>query len=1049
MVYGKSQSTRLCKCVNGKSRFIGVMNMNRKDFTSIKLFVVVAMISLVPTASAAGSGGNAGGIYTSRPSAKTQQNINCIGATGIKARIYKGLVVKVEGLIANSPADGKFKIGQIITGVNGQSFEDKNLYVVLGNALTAAEATDGKMIFDIKDSKDAPSKKVTVQIPVLGAYSKTWPLNCKKSRQIIKQAAEYYATDKEFKKSYFNSRGIGGALGCLFLMSTGDDDYLPTVKEYFSNFPKDVTRIGNHTWNNGYNGIACGEYYLRTGDKSVLPILQFYCDDAKKRQKFGRGWVHWGNGISAGYVASGLMNPAGSQILTTMLLAKECGLDVDQETLLGALRYWYRFVGHGTVPYGDHRPEGGLGSNGKDGMAAAVMQIASGAQGNVDIYDKAKKYLSMSTITSYPVMVTGHGDDGRGDGIWRGIASAYMLDYDARQYHESMQRLQWWYDLSRRPSGALGMATIVRFDDVGSGAAVALSYTAPLKKLRITGAPRSKYAKSFTLPEILWGTKADLAFLSIENNPKYSKYGKPEPVHVPFRKFGGAYHNPSHDLNTVPRKEILKNVYHARYMIRAQAAKALRATGAFDELEKLLTDSDPRVRRAALDGMMDYKYWFGAGRNPIKADQFSPKMVAAIKAMLTDPKEALWVVDGALSALRFAPAEDIAACRSLILPWTTHSDWWLRESAFMALSGLEKDEAMYRKTVPTLLKMMAAEYHTMPRGRMLSSISRALRRHKTNSAIGKTILAGMVKAAKDSKVISGDRAGEGAENVYKVAIECARHPESAVEIARIVQKRSDEIGTDKVAGIGKELLKHLDKVSPKDRQALTDIIYSYRQKMIKEMKAGTLNPSLVDVIIEFTKLKDPNVGWRKIGTPPSEDRLWRYTSIEPVGKDILHRSVGRRHRRITLPEKLKNWTSADFDDSKWNKGKAPIGVGVFKTNNPRSVLKNNSKWGQGEFILMRTTFELDSLDYDKYRLRILANKGFTVYLNGRRINHYGWWEKKPFYKPFEISRGNNRAFRKGTNVLAVYAGAGYDQEKFEPIGQIDLFIEALNTSEFK
>ena len=39
---------------------------------------------------------------------------------------------------------------------------------------------------------------------------------------------------------------------------------------------------------------------------------------------------------------------------------KECGVNVDQKTLLGALRYWYRFTGHGTVPYGDHRPEGGL-----------------------------------------------------------------------------------------------------------------------------------------------------------------------------------------------------------------------------------------------------------------------------------------------------------------------------------------------------------------------------------------------------------------------------------------------------------------------------------------------------------------------------------------------------------------------------------------------------------------------------------------------------------------------------------------------------------------
>ena len=217
--------------------------------------------------------------------------------------------------------------------------------------------------------------------------------------------------------------------------------------------------------------------------------------------------------------------------------------------------------------------------------------------------------------------------------------------------------------------------------------------------------------------------------------------------------------------------------------------------------------------------------------------------------------------------------------------------------------------------------------------------------------------------------------------------------------------------------------------------------------MVKKMKAGKLNSNLIDTMIEFSKLKDPNIGWHKIGSPPSEDRIWRYTAIEPVGKDIMHRSQARRHRQITLPEELKNWFKPDFDDSKWNKGKAPIGIGVFKQG--RTILENKSQWGDGEFILMRTTFEMDSIDYDKYRVRSLACKGFTVYLNGRSIYGYGWWENKPYYRQHEIRKNNNKAFRKGTNVLAIYAGAGYDQENFEPIGQIDLYIEGLNTSEFK
>lgn len=866
-------------------------------------------------------------------------------------------------------------------------------------------------------------------------------MSCKKSEKIIKDAAEFYANDKEFKKKYLDSRGIGGALACLYLMSTGEDKYLPVVKEYFDNFPDDPSKIGDHTWNNGYNGIACAEYYLRTGDKSVLPIIQYYCDNAKARQKFGRGWIHWGKGVNPRYVAGGLMNPAGCQILTTLLLGKECGVDVDDGTLNRSLRYWYRFAGHGTVPYGDHLGEGGLGSNGKDGMAAAAMQVAMGARSDTEIYKKARNFLSMAMVTSYPKMVTGHGDNGRGDGIWRGTSAAYMLNFDADQYHEQKDKLKWWYDLSRRPSGAVGMAAVKGFDDVGSGAAVALSYTAPLKNLRINGALHSKYAKPFTLPEKLWGNEADLAFLSVKHNPKYYNYGEKEPVHIPFYKFGGAYHR-AKKLNSIPEKEMIKNVYHRRYVIRAQAAKALCKTGAFDELEKLLNDDDPRVRRAALDGMMDYRYWFLLGKNPIKPEQFSSKMVASIRKMLSDEDESVWVVHGALAALKHAPAKDIASCHTLIRPWTTHDDWWLREAAFVALSGLEKDQRLYRMALPVMLEMFKDEYHTMPRQRMQNHLTKSLQRHKS---VRKMILAGMLKAAKESVVLDGQRGGEGAFNVYKAALECAKHPESAIRIGKIVLNRSSRLSSEQMSDVGEQLLNTLDKLNPKEQKMLTGIIYDYRSRLIKELKSNDLNSKLMDRLIKFSKLKNPDIGWESIGTPSFDERVWRYTTVEPKGKDVLAKTKFKRHRQITLPDELENWYKPEFDDSDWKKGKAPIGVGEFKRGN--TVIKNKSKWSDGEFILMRTTFELDSVDYDKYRLRVLANKGFTVYLNGKRVQNYIWWEKKPYYKKFDLNKNVKKIFRKGTNVLAVYAGAGYDSATFEKIGQIDIYIEGFDTSE--
>ncbi|HPD17020.1 MAG TPA: DUF6288 domain-containing protein [Planctomycetota bacterium] len=1003
-------------------------------------------------------------IYSSRPNPSREVPFGYVGVTGVMARIYPGVIVKVESTVPGSPADGKFKKGEVITGINGVALKGLNPFVALGDALTRAEATDGRMIFDVASADGKSQRKETVRIPVLGPYSKTWPLACAKSKKIVEQAAEFYADRSKFGARY-DERGIPAALACLFLLSTGDDKYLPAVQAYFAGFPKDVARIGDHTWNNGYNGIACGEYYLRTGDKAVLPILQYYCDDAKRRQKWGCGWVHWGMGVSPGYVAGGLMNPAGAQLLTTLLLGKECGVNVDDETLLGALRFFWRFAGRGTVPYGDHRGEGGLGSNGKDGMIAAAMQIAAGSQGDVAIYEEARQYLAMSMLTSYPVLVMGHGDDGRGDGIWRSIVTSYMLRDRPAQYREAMDRLTWWHDLSREPGGSIGIATLAWENGVigSSGPGIGLSYTAPLRTLRITGAPRTKHSKDYTLPAHLWGTKADRAFLSIDHNPKYYNYGPDEPTHIPFWALGSAYHRPQTDLEKVPREVMLKNAYHRNYMIRTQAAKALRAVGALGELEKLLRDPDPRVRRAGLDGLTDYNYWFVYGRNPISAEQFSPAMLEAIRKMLSDHQESWWVVDGALLALKFAPAKEIEALKPLILPWTKHSDWWLRESSFMALSGLEKDDALYLETVPTLLKVLADEYHTQPRARMLSHLEGVLKAKKETSPAGKRIVAGLRDAVQTSEIKPGIRSPEGAYNVAQAANVCLQNdPTLAVTLARMFQQRFDLLATGDLIRFvaapnsnpeGKPygLYTVLDKLPAQLREELTDVLFNvYRPELIRRMVAedASKDQPLVDTIIDLAKLRKPIAGWRPVGTPRPEERVWRFTSFDPQAeKDKMHPREKKRFRNIQLPKELEGWFKADYDDSRWPKGRAPIGVGVFKRG--QTSFKNNSDWGSGEFLVMRTTFELDAVDCDSYRLSILARQGFDVYLNGHKIETYIWWKDQPHYRPIVLDAGQIRHLKKGTNVLAAYANVEYEGKTHEPVGQMDLFIEGLKMSDLK
>lgn len=1028
-------------------------------------------------------------IYGMRPNPNQELPFGPIGVTGIEARIYKGVIVTVEDTQPNTPAHGKFNRGDIIVSVNGVLLKGKNPFVALGTALTEAEATDGVLTFDIKPGKQGTVKKVTIKIPVLGAYSKTFPLNCAKSNKIIKEAAAFYSAKDRLKRhSFFN------ALACLFLLSTGDDAYVPRVKEYFSQFLKDpdgwgkttwddgVRGIGDMTWDNGYNGIACAEYYLRTGDKSVLPILQHYCDDARDRQYWNKGWTHWGQGVNPGYeVGGGLINAAGNQVLVTLLMGKACGVNVDEKTLLGALKFWYTFAGHGAIPVSDTRNWVIFRSAGRDGATAAAMQIASGAQGDVSIYKQAKEYLSMSALTSWP------GRAYNWEVIWHSLSGAFMLEYNPDMYYKTQQRFRWCYDLRRQASGAFwfppGHDSLNATD---AGVSLALAYTAPLRTLRITGAPRSKYTKGFTLPEHLWGTDADRAFLSSKNNPDFYKYGQEEDIHIPFWQLPLRLQYRPQDVAQLPLNTLLKNVRHARYAIRVGAAKALRMNKHLGELEKLLRDPDPRLRRAGLDGINDSKPWCGSlvwGRYALKADEYTPAMLKAITDILANPKEAWFVTDAALLALHNAPVHAIKRNIPRILPWTTHEDWWLRESAFMALMGLQKDDDLFREHLPTLITMYVQEYYTNPNMNMRQKLTDAVQQKQNDSPAGKMIVAGFVRAVLESKILpdvgKNRRSQEGAHNVVQAALACSTcAPDAAAELAEAIVSggRLETLDTSNILGILKSADGHvqdryvglypaLGTLGPQQKTRLADILYNdFRPELIKRLKAGDKKneSTLIDTLVELTLLKKQIPGWQAIGTPEPSKRVWRYYSFNPLTeKDRLHPRVSKRFRDVTLPTGMDKWYMPEFDDSKWKSGAAPIGVGEFKahghgvgwTATPSHSFKNHSDWGDGEFLLMRTAFDVTDLDYEYYRISILSDQGYHIYLNGHKIHTYVWFQHFPRYHRIMLTGLERKHLKKGANTLAVYCNVRYEKDKktedYHTIGQMDLFVEGLKNEDLE
>jgi hypothetical protein len=59
--------------------------------------------------------------------------------------------------------------------------------------------------------------------------------------------------------------------------------------------------------------------------------------------------------------------------------------------------------------------------------------------------------------------------------------------------------------------------------------------------------------------------------------------------------------------------------------------------------------------------------------------------------MLADPQAAWWEIDGALWALEYALPDDIRRNMPTIRKYAVHDEWYLRESAYWAVVGLQED----------------------------------------------------------------------------------------------------------------------------------------------------------------------------------------------------------------------------------------------------------------------------------------------------------------------------------------------------------------------
>jgi len=649
--------------------------------------------------------------FNPAPGGRKPWEIKSFGPVGFGVTIDKSHSLKITNIEDGSPAkkSEKLKKGQVIESINGRTFKGTDPRIVLGNLITEAEATDGKIEMKIKGEGS-----VVVNIPVLGSYSETWPLNCEKSDKIVRAFAEVVAKE---------GQGKWGSI--LFLLSTGEKKDLEVVRKWV----QEMKSMDKMAWGIGFKGLGICEYYLRTGDKAALPLIQNGADFLRDTIYNGAWSGRPGGGFK--YQSGAHMNAAGVHCIDFLLLAKTCGVEVDDATLQGSLRQYFRFSGRGSVPYGDYTPKSGYGDcNGKTGglalaMAAAQRLVPSESE---SIYGKAMQVNAMKGYYGTAAYGTGHTGGGIGE-IWKSAAMGLMTEKRPDQYRQYMEARKWSLELSRRFHGGFGIAGTPdgRYDQalgerskITWGTYYALNYTLPRKKLHLFGAPKSQWAKSFSLPERPWGTEADDDFNSPNPVPG-GPWGHMDMLKETLQEHSGGPVKKMFGGSKITDRMILTYLHHPEITHRFEARNAILKLKKDDMILKALSSKDARLRHI---GVMCLHELFGTWRkNNRDLNRITPAMMKEVEKIIRDPKESWFLKQWATGLLQHVELKELRTYKDVLISMIQHEERWVQGTAISTSRRLLADPSSYKDLFPPIVKAIssATGYAMITRAREITN----------------------------------------------------------------------------------------------------------------------------------------------------------------------------------------------------------------------------------------------------------------------------------------------------------------------------------------
>ena len=254
-----------------------------------------------------------------------------------------------------------------------------------------------------------------------------------------------------------------------------------------------------------------------------------------------------------------------------------------------------------------------------------------------------------------------------------------------------MDNLAWYADLCRLPKGGFDMVGGGMYSGETGERGMGLAYTAPLRTLRITGGPVTKYSKRVVLFGLPWGNNRDLVFLATSTAKGSARRDSPLMKSIEW----WAINTPSRPARVRPTENFcVRMLNHYQSVVRKSGGAVGRANRRRGRNCPALEDPDPRTapRRATAS--------ISTGAGALRNRRFPPRMVSqkflpGIEKILNAPDASWWELDGALLASQPRRAGGHRA-EHQERPGLIDHEEWLLPGAALCVAALVEDPKLFQ-----------------------------------------------------------------------------------------------------------------------------------------------------------------------------------------------------------------------------------------------------------------------------------------------------------------------------------------------------------------